>query len=401
MGLMMYLGTLETEPTCDYDFSTGFVKCGFDKSIFEDYMASCDAQGGEIEDLLLMIGLDGSCSEDGSTGNPPIAYTLPICIAEQCDYTTAFVTVNYMVKMMGEGSAEPCIIDEAKAEGTTGLQCFEGTLDLYGTELTVAGSDISVVVTNTTELTPYGPAVALDEFPEEFCDMDVDESGIKYVCDLSTIGEASDPPVDIQAVCEENGGRFEDLHLFGKMYDPEERVNIEMELHHYPYCIHDSCAEGEGVEYGDFLIELAAEIDIDTVLHEEEDHCDEDMNDMFYLRLKDGEPFEKRCKWLRRRPLEKRMKICARDNYPDGAVPAYEACPTTCCECGEDPQNMFLKKKQKIDGVMTPFPATCAWLSRLPMGKRKKYCKKNGRDFDLPNASSACPETCGVCMPDM
>lgn len=394
------LMTLDTagDPTCDFDPMLGMIKCAWDPSIFTGIIAACDAQDGEIADVVLLQGLDGSCTEAGGF---PITYTLPVCIVEECDFATGFVAINYMIQMFSEGSEEPCQLEEGKAEGTAGLKCFEGTLDLYGTELVFDEEGISVNVTETTDLTPFSPAIVLEEIPEEFCKMEMDETGIKYVCNMETLGESADPPVDIEAVCEANGGRFESLHLSGSVEDEESGMTIDISVKHFPYCIHDSCVEGEGVEYADFIIEIVAGIDIDTVVHEGE-VCDENMNGFFYLKMKDGEPLRKKCKWLRRRAMDKKMKICARENYPEGETPAYEACPASCCKCHEDPKNVFLKKKQKVDGVMTPFPATCNWLSRLEWNKRKKYCKKNGRfEGILPNASSACPETCRVCPTDM
>ncbi|GFH50279.1 predicted protein [Chaetoceros tenuissimus] len=114
--------------------------------------------------------------------------------------------------------------------------------------------------------------------------------------------------------------------------------------------------------------------------------CGDSDEKFFFKTNKKGKDLYKSCKWLGNKPLNGRNKFCGKD-----AVASI--CPSTCCECGEDPNTQFVKKVKQGSPVIW----ACGDLAAQDASIITAVCDKNAIFEGYASVTGSCPETCGIC----
>jgi len=125
--------------------------------------------------------------------------------------------------------------------------------------------------------------------------------------------------------------------------------------------------------------------------------CTDDMTTRFlYRETKNNDgprtAIPKSCKWLRKKNIEKRIKICEKKRKCNGDFgSAQSSCPETCEFCGmcEENNNALFFFKIKKDKVMT---RKCSWLATH--ADREMLCNNINQSSCYGIASKVCPSTC-------
>jgi len=107
---------------------------------------------------------------------------------------------------------------------------------------------------------------------------------------------------------------------------------------------------------------------------------------------------KRKCKWLQRKPLETRMRLCG------GSQDIRDACGQTCCQCSNENERKLDFIRSVPDGVAVHVVTkNCAWLARQSDKVKRRRCSTKKARFPSDGiggyepAWKQCPSTCGRC----
>ena len=228
------------------------------------------------------------------------------------------------------------------------------------------------------------------------------------VCNFDVLKESEDG----QYIAEECGKAEGELMTLDMVMDFS---NYHRTFRRYPFCKPASCEPSDIIKYYDYITkfftgELSGEEQIDddfanverklSITESTVNSCDETANFKASMKQMNGKVLAKTCRWLKNRPVHWKKKYCEKTTGFGGYSPAVEVCPSSCCACEEDSDNVFLKKT-RIDekGFLKIESKTCEWLSKASESAKNNHCSKKAASYagGFPPAYIACPETCGLC----
>ena len=363
-------------------------------------------------------------------GRDVILQNIPFCMLPSCKVATAtfFLDAVYMdieetrrkLEGVGDFTEKQALVDKnatdqedvlthqnatlteqscfptrhAKFQGTSGMQCFEDSLDMYG--MMFHRDEGPIFYGENTTISQFSPAVLSVDFleNEDVCKprKEINDTYSFYQCDFAGFGDMEDD-------CVQLGGAYKEVDLeITEIVASFHQVDIKIE--NVPLCISPSCNNNEDIHFFDVYFEALSQLDVVTT-NSLEEHCVERRNDKFNWKLnKRGKANQKTCGFLSTRKDRARERRCSKFDGVDGnELIARNICPATCCLCKESHRNRFVaEKKRNESGERVATSRTCGWLSRQSKEVRESHCSKKSRAFgDLGPAYSACPDTCGTC----
>jgi len=135
--------------------------------------------------------------------------------------------------------------------------------------------------------------------------------------------------------------------------------------------------------------------ELDYYKGDDEFYCTEEREEEFVLNK---QMKIRNCAWLSKQAMDKKEKYCTKDPPVEGYKSAMEACPKTCCTCGERSESEYFLKMDTNGDKKVPVFKTCEKVTLIDNNERKeKVCSKK-KDFKgVPPAREACPHSCGTC----
>ncbi len=192
--------------------------------------------------------------------------------------------------------------------------------------------------------------------------------------------------------------------LFGTLFDMD--ITLDAPYYHrtymkLAYCKPQQCTSNEILALYGYYSYLFQNSGIDVKFYSSVSNaCDEIVSDRALMKKNNGAALAKTCKWLKRRSGEIKAKYCKKDFSLEGYEPAKKVCPSTCCVCEENEDDLFLKKAElDEDGKLMIIPSSCRALSEISEKNRQFHCTKTSASYigGYPPAGTACPQTCGTC----
>jgi hypothetical protein len=241
--------------------------------------------------------------------------------------------------------------------------------------------------TNSTEdsLNPMnGDLMMEDDFFSEQCK--IKNATGSLVCNLG------DSIFELAPDCSRAGGRPMALNAQVNCHGSE-----VLELKHIPFCVGRSCDES----LISFLSDAANGSEemqennctVSLTVSQKGGHCFEEAagNVISFPVGAENAVRVRKCKWLQKKPLKNRKRICQFNNVAD-------ACPITCCQCKSERKLVFLSKIRHRDGDVDYRLKNCGWLNRKSEEEKNWYCsKKRPSANGYEPAWKQCPSTCGFC----
>lgn len=377
-------------------FSFQWTDPSFDVEGFFDNMnfsTECAAMGGEVFEA----DFDFGCPDIGLDESSLKGYKF--CKPTSCNDVEWVLTKKMIALILGTfaGCSSIDVVTHIDNE-IPSVMCLMGMEEMY----------------NSTELVT----------PESF----LVEGGLEYAEDQRGVCKAYGKPQEMDSVkvCDMTAPVFEEEYsnitsvcnlAGGTIYPLDITAQAPFMLRtvrRYPFCKHQTCNDADVKNYYDFISTFFTEEHGEDIDDGQEmpflsaiefkkslvNSCDETVFHRASMKKVDGEVVAKTCKWLKKRKADVKDKFCKKKNGLGGYKSASEVCPSTCCSCQEDGDNIFLKKmSMDNDGEIKIETRTCEWLQNAPSKAKETQCSKEESSYvgGYPPAYVACPETCGGC----
>lgn len=342
-----------------------------------DFSSECTAMGGEVYEVDIKMG----CKEE------KFLKDFKLCKPPICNEFEFILTKSFMASLFA-----PYLGCESLEVISDKVPSFECLMDFQ-------------VMYNSTELGNYSPFDFFDE-GIEYIEKETDACQGKYtkrmdmkVCNMETAMKKEGNEVFLD-LCQDAGGEPYPIDIV--MGFP----GYHRTFRKFPFCKPDSCTRFDiklffdyigSIFMGDEDGEQSGKIEFKESISSS---CYETPNSEAAIKQKKGKVVAKTCQWLKNRPKKMKKKICDKKKGSGGYGSAREVCPSTCCACVEDGDNVFLKKFSiGNDDSLRIQSKDCTWLQNASKNVQKSQCKKVNKFYvgGYPSAYVACPKTCGGC----
>jgi len=124
--------------------------------------------------------------------------------------------------------------------------------------------------------------------------------------------------------------------------------------------------------------------------------CNEDKKAIFFHTYKGGVEVTKTCAWLSQFPLDLKYLACTTESPSEDIPSAAEACPKSCCNCKEDPSDLFFDKMIEKGGQLKKKHRKCEIIRNIESPFfRYEICTRENKGQG--NGRFVCPQSCGFC----
>ena len=134
-------------------------------------------------------------------------------------------------------------------------------------------------------------------------------------------------------------------------------------------------------------------------LRSAESDCEENLFDRFLMKMRNGNPILRNCRWLASKGVNRQAKECADNMYFEQHFPAKAVCHSTCGTCAivdlsETGSAKFLLRTKIKNGIEKPVKKSCKWLTMRKPDRIQAVCSKTKTKFGFGPAKDVCPITC-------